>query len=55
MGEKRNAFRILVGISERKRPVGRPKRSERIILKWDFSIRRVSGLHKNVNTFMSLL
>jgi hypothetical protein len=33
MGEKKNAFRVLVGISEGKRPLGRSKRSERIILK----------------------
>jgi hypothetical protein len=26
MGEKRNAYRILVGKPERKRPLGRPKR-----------------------------
>jgi hypothetical protein len=26
MGEKRNAYRILVGKSERKRPLGRPRR-----------------------------
>jgi hypothetical protein len=26
MGEKRNAYRILVGISEGKRPLGRPRR-----------------------------
>jgi hypothetical protein len=26
MGEKRNAFRILVGKPERKRPLGRPRR-----------------------------
>jgi hypothetical protein len=26
MGEKRNAYRILVGIPERKRPLGRPRR-----------------------------
>jgi hypothetical protein len=25
-GEKRNAYRILVGIPERKRPLGRPRR-----------------------------
>jgi hypothetical protein len=26
MGEKRNAYRILVGMSEGKRPLGRPRR-----------------------------
>jgi hypothetical protein len=26
MGEKRNAYRILVGETERKRPLGRPRR-----------------------------
>jgi hypothetical protein len=26
MGEKRNAYRLLVGIPERKRPLGRPRR-----------------------------
>jgi hypothetical protein len=26
MGEKRNAYRILVGEPERKRPLGRPRR-----------------------------
>jgi hypothetical protein len=26
MGEKRNAYRILVGMPERKRPLGRPRR-----------------------------
>jgi hypothetical protein len=33
MGQKRNAFRVLVGISEEKSPLGRFKRSEGIILK----------------------
>jgi hypothetical protein len=32
MGEKRKAFRVLVEISEGKRPLGRSKRSKRIIL-----------------------
>jgi hypothetical protein len=27
MGEKRNAYRILVGKPERKRPLGRPRRT----------------------------
>jgi hypothetical protein len=26
MGEKRNAYRILMGLPERKRPLGRPRR-----------------------------
>jgi hypothetical protein len=34
MGEIRNAYIILVGIFERKRPLGRPGIHERIILKW---------------------
>jgi hypothetical protein len=32
-GEKRNAYRILVGKSERKRPLGRPRR------RWEDNIR----------------
>jgi hypothetical protein len=34
--EKRNAYRILVGNPERKRPLGRPGRKWGIILKWIF-------------------
>jgi hypothetical protein len=34
MGEKGNAYRILVGKSEGKTKLGRPKRSVRIILRW---------------------
>jgi hypothetical protein len=33
MGEKRNAYRILVGKPERKRPLGRPRR------RWENNIR----------------
>jgi hypothetical protein len=34
MIEKRTAYRILVEKAEGRRPLGRPKRSGRIILKW---------------------
>jgi hypothetical protein len=37
MGEKRNAYRILVGKPERKRPLGRP-RLRWVILKWILEI-----------------
>jgi hypothetical protein len=33
-GEKRNAYRILVGKPERKRLIGRPRRRCVILLKW---------------------
>jgi hypothetical protein len=33
-GEKRGACRILVGRPEGRRPLGRPRLDERIILKW---------------------
>jgi hypothetical protein len=33
MGAKRNAYRILVGKSEGKRPLGRPRR------KWEYNIK----------------
>jgi hypothetical protein len=34
MGEKRNAYRILVGNPEGKRPLGRPRHRWVEILKW---------------------
>jgi hypothetical protein len=34
MGEKRNAYRLLMGKPEGKRPLGRPRRSGWIILGW---------------------
>jgi hypothetical protein len=34
MVEKRNAYRILVGMPEGKRPLGRPRRRGWTILKW---------------------
>jgi hypothetical protein len=34
MWEKRNAYRLLVGKPERKIPLGRPRRSGRMILGW---------------------
>jgi hypothetical protein len=40
-GEKRNAYRILVGNPEEKRPLGRPRYRFRIILKW--AIERQNG------------
>jgi hypothetical protein len=36
MGEKRRAYRILVGRPEGRRPLGRPRRRWEIILKWIF-------------------
>jgi hypothetical protein len=36
MGEKRDAYRILVGRPEGRRPLGRPGVNGRIILKWIF-------------------
>jgi hypothetical protein len=33
MGEKRNAYRILVGKPEEKKPLGRPRR------RWEYNIR----------------
>jgi hypothetical protein len=37
MGERRGAYRVLVGKTERKRPLGIYRRDGRIILKWIFS------------------
>jgi hypothetical protein len=37
MGEKRNAYRVLVGKPEGKRPLGRPRR------RWEDNIRREIG------------
>jgi hypothetical protein len=37
MGERRSAYRVLVGKTEGKRPPGRHRRDGRIILKWIFS------------------
>jgi len=36
MGKKRGAYRVLVGKLEGKRPLGRPRPSGRIILRWIF-------------------
>jgi hypothetical protein len=47
MGEGRGVYRVLVGKSERKRPLGRPSCSGRIILRWIFRMWEVgvwSGL-----------
>jgi hypothetical protein len=38
MGEKRGAYRILVGRPEGRRPLVRPRRNWRIILKWIFKM-----------------
>jgi hypothetical protein len=36
-GERRGAYRILVGRPEGKTPLGRPRVDEKIILKWVFN------------------
>jgi hypothetical protein len=36
MGERRRAYKILVGRPEGRRPLGRTRRRWRIILKWVF-------------------
>jgi hypothetical protein len=36
MGDGRSAYSVLVGRPEGRRPLGRPKRDGRIILKWIF-------------------
>jgi hypothetical protein len=36
IGEVRNAYKVLIGTPEGKRPFGRPRRRGRIILKWIF-------------------
>jgi hypothetical protein len=35
MGEKRNAYRLLVGKPEGKRPLGRPRRRWLVNIRWD--------------------
>ena len=42
MGEDRVVHRVLVGKSEGKRPLGRPRRDGRIILRWIF--RKLEGV-----------
>jgi len=42
MGEDRGVQRVLVGKPEGKRPLGRPRRSGRIILRWIF--RKLEGV-----------
>ena len=36
MGERKGVYRVLVGKSEGKRPLGKPKCSRKIILRWIF-------------------
>jgi len=36
IGERRGLYRVLVGKSEKQRPLGRPKRNGRIISRWIF-------------------
>ena len=42
MGEDRGVHRVLVGKPEGKRPLGRPRRDRRIILRWIF--RKLEGV-----------
>jgi hypothetical protein len=44
MGEKRNVYRLLVGKSERKRPLGRPKRRWIDNIKMDLLEKGVSAV-----------
>jgi hypothetical protein len=44
MGEKWNAYRILVGMPERKRPVGRPRRRWVDNIKMDLREIRMDGI-----------
>ena len=37
MGERRVVYRVLVRKPEGKRPLGRPRRKRRIVLRWIFS------------------
>ena len=42
MGEDRGVYRVLVGKSEGKRPLGRPRRRWEVILRWIF--RKLEGV-----------
>jgi hypothetical protein len=44
MGERRGAYRVLMGKPEGRRPLGRPRRMWRKILKWIFE--RLDGGHR---------
>jgi hypothetical protein len=43
MGERRDVYRVLVGKTEGKRPLGRPRSRWGIILRWVF--RKLDGGH----------